>query len=144
MNDQMSEQEEPGDSEQEESGGTKKEAPSENEQYCTDCGSIIKKNAEICPECGVRQASVEASLDRETRELKKVAERKKMTAALLGVLVSPAGYYYAGSLKWTLINLLTLNYFFLGLIIVPLHSMKMIDDAREKLDEQGTHYQAPD
>lgn len=25
------------------------------EKYCTDCGSIIRRNAEICPRCGVRQ-----------------------------------------------------------------------------------------
>lgn len=26
-----------------------------DEKYCTSCGSIIKKEAEICPKCGVRQ-----------------------------------------------------------------------------------------
>jgi TM2 domain-containing membrane protein YozV len=26
-----------------------------DEKYCSSCGSIIKKEAEICPKCGVRQ-----------------------------------------------------------------------------------------
>lgn len=26
-----------------------------NEKYCTECGSLIHINAEICPKCGVRQ-----------------------------------------------------------------------------------------
>lgn len=31
--------------------------PGADEQYCSSCGEIIKKEAEICPECGVRQSS---------------------------------------------------------------------------------------
>ena len=26
-----------------------------NENYCRDCGAVIKSQAEICPKCGVRQ-----------------------------------------------------------------------------------------
>jgi TM2 domain-containing membrane protein YozV len=29
--------------------------PGADEAYCSSCGEIIKKEAEICPECGVRQ-----------------------------------------------------------------------------------------
>lgn len=29
--------------------------PGPNEQYCSSCGAVIKKEAEICPECGVGQ-----------------------------------------------------------------------------------------
>lgn len=31
------------------------DAPEPDEQYCSSCGEIIKAEAEICPECGVRQ-----------------------------------------------------------------------------------------
>jgi TM2 domain-containing membrane protein YozV len=31
-----------------------------DEKFCSSCGAIIKKEAEICPKCGVRQASVPA------------------------------------------------------------------------------------
>lgn len=32
------------------------ESPDVDEQFCTSCGEIIKSEAEICPECGVRQS----------------------------------------------------------------------------------------
>jgi len=43
---------------------TMSEAPSKglNEKYCSECGSIIRAKAEICPKCGVRQTSQFASL----------------------------------------------------------------------------------
>ena len=31
--------------------------PGPDEQYCSSCGEVIKKKAEICPECGVRQGT---------------------------------------------------------------------------------------
>ena len=31
------------------------QTPGSDEQYCSSCRSIIKKEAEICPQCGVRQ-----------------------------------------------------------------------------------------
>ncbi|SEH36672.1 zinc-ribbon domain-containing protein [Halopenitus malekzadehii] len=34
--------------------------PGPNEQFCSSCGTIIKKQAEICPECGVRQGGAAA------------------------------------------------------------------------------------
>ena len=36
---------------------------SDTEQYCTSCGEIIKRKAEICPECGVRQSGTSQSND---------------------------------------------------------------------------------
>jgi len=36
-------------------GGGAADQPGADEQYCSSCGEIIKKEAEICPECGVRQ-----------------------------------------------------------------------------------------
>jgi TM2 domain-containing membrane protein YozV len=41
--------------------------PRGDEQYCSSCGDIIKKEAEVCPECGVRQESASSSdIDRTT------------------------------------------------------------------------------
>ena len=34
-----------------------------DEKFCSDCGSIIKIKAEICPKCGVRQMSAPASIN---------------------------------------------------------------------------------
>jgi hypothetical protein len=33
-----------------------------DEMYCTHCGAVIKKEAEICPKCGCRVASVPSSV----------------------------------------------------------------------------------
>ena len=33
------------------------DAPDEGQVYCRDCGTTISENAEICPNCGVRQQS---------------------------------------------------------------------------------------
>jgi TM2 domain-containing membrane protein YozV len=33
-----------------------------DEKYCSECGAIIKAKTEICPKCGVRQASPFANL----------------------------------------------------------------------------------
>lgn len=35
--------------------GATAEGPTADERYCTSCGTPIKREAEICPECGVRQ-----------------------------------------------------------------------------------------
>ena len=32
-----------------------------DEAFCSSCGAVIKKEAEICPKCGVRQKAVAAS-----------------------------------------------------------------------------------
>jgi len=42
-------------------------SPAGDEQFCSSCGEVIKKEAEICPECGVRaQSSSSGSKDRTT------------------------------------------------------------------------------
>jgi len=35
---------------------------SENEKFCSTCGAIILKEAEICPKCGVRQIQRQAAM----------------------------------------------------------------------------------
>lgn len=77
--------------------------PGADEQYCRSCGSIIKKEAEICPECGVRQqqATGPSSVDR-------------TTAGILAILLGGIGVhkFYMGDtgvgvlylcFSWTLI-----------------------------------------
>lgn len=48
-------------------------------------------------------------------------QRSTVTAVVLAVLFAPIAYYYAGSTKWAIINLLTLNYLMLGVVIAPIH-----------------------
>lgn len=40
--------------------------PRSDEKYCSSCGEIIKEEAEVCPECGVRQRTPSQDADRTT------------------------------------------------------------------------------
>jgi|APHM01.1.fsa_nt_gi Predicted membrane protein len=42
------------------------EKPKADEKYCSSCGEVIKEEAEVCPECGVRQNSSSQGVDRTT------------------------------------------------------------------------------
>lgn len=119
-----------------------------DEVYCTSCGSPIKKEADICPECGVRQeqkdesqtvdTTGESSLsDRRQYELEKIASKDITTTVLWGIFVTPVAYLKVGKTGLALLNLCTLNYILLGWIIVPFHTRKMIKDAREELRKAG-------
>lgn len=124
---------------------SEQEQPKTDEKYCSECGEIIKEKAEICPNCGVRQQSApkqsKYSQDEGVRKLQKRAEKSKNMAAIWGLLLSPYGYYYVGSTKLALLNLFTLNYMLFGVIIVPFHVNKMIQDARDELDDMGIEYE---
>jgi len=112
-----------------------------DEVYCTSCGETIKSEAEICPKCGVRQKNNIVSTNQfEEYELKKLASKSGASAILLGILISPLGYVYVGKWSLAIINFLTLNYFLLGPIIVPIHAYSIISDARKKLDVLGISY----
>jgi TM2 domain-containing membrane protein YozV len=60
-----------------------------DEAYCSSCGQIIKKEAEICPKCGVRQKT---SLKHE--------EKNKLVATLFAILLGGIGIhkFYLGNI----------------------------------------------
>lgn len=51
-----------------------------DEHYCSSCGAVIKKEAEICPKCGVRQK----------KELSKDS-KSKVVAGILALLLGGLG-----------------------------------------------------
>lgn len=114
-----------------------------DEVYCTSCGEAIKKEAEICPHCGVRQIDEELEgssrsiPDGRVYELQKVARKSPVTAVILALLLTPTSYWYVGRTGLALVNLLTFNYLLLGFIIVPIHSYMIIQNAREELEQNG-------
>lgn len=135
-----------------ESPGAARKGASPDEVYCTSCGDPIKKEAEICPECGVRQSrdstsgepesnvtdSPQSTLsDRRQYELEKIASKNVTTVMLWGLLLTPVAYLKVGKTGLALLNFLTLNYGLTGFIVVPLHTRKMIKDAREELRKAG-------
>jgi TM2 domain-containing membrane protein YozV len=79
------------------------DTPGPDEQYCSSCGEIIKKEAEICPECGVRQKSAAPN-----------SSKDRTTAGILALLLGGIGAhkFYLGEtglgvlylcFSWTLI-----------------------------------------
>lgn len=112
-----------------------------DEVFCTSCGEVIKEQAEICPECGVRQQGAESDdesiPDSKIYELQKVARKSPGTAIALGVLISPLGYVYVGKNWLAVLNFITFNYLLLGIIIVPAHSYVIINNAQDTLERHG-------
>lgn len=80
-------------------------SPGADEQFCSSCGEIIKKEAEICPECGVRQKSSGGT---------GTSSKDRTTAGILALLLGGIGAhkFYMGDtglgilylcFSWTLI-----------------------------------------
>jgi len=117
--------------------------PASDEMYCSSCGEVIKQEAELCPECGTRQKkeSDESGIpEHKQYELQKVADKSTGVAIALGIFVTPFAYVYVGKNMLALLNFLTLNYFLLGFVIVPIHTWKIINDAQQELEREGIRY----
>lgn len=64
-----------------------------DEVYCTNCGAVISRKAEICPECGVRQQSPAGATGASTDQ-----EKDPGIAAVLSFFVSGLGQIYNGEI----------------------------------------------
>lgn len=53
-----------------------------DEKYCASCGSIIKKEAELCPHCGIRQKGSHKS-----------TSKSKIAAGVLAILLGGIGVH---------------------------------------------------
>lgn len=58
------------------------EETEEGEKYCSSCGEVIKEEAEICPNCGVRQKHTSSS-----------GGKDKVVAGLLAILLGGLGLH---------------------------------------------------
>lgn len=47
------------------------------------------------------------------------------------MVLSPVAYYYVGRTKLAVINLLTINYLMLGIVITPIHVYSILSGADE-------------
>ncbi len=78
---------------------------SPNEKYCTECGALIRTNAEICPKCGVRQSPSPSA-----NSLDSVAPngKSKLAAALFALFLGGIGVhkFYLGKIGWGIAYLL--------------------------------------
>lgn len=122
--------------------GEAPDSPGADEAFCSSCGEVIKAKAEVCPECGVRQEDSDSGgeytlPDAKQFELEKIANKDTTTVMLVSFLLTPLGYYMVGKTGLAIINFLTLNYFLLGIVIVPFHTRSIIRDARSELRRAG-------
>jgi len=81
--------------------------------------------------------SIEDTRTHENTRTASPADRSTAVTLLLSVLVSPLGYYYVGRTKLALVNLLTLNYLGLGLVVVPIHTHLITLDAEQTREGGG-------
>jgi hypothetical protein len=67
-------------------------------------------------------------------QVQAIADKSTVTAVILALVLSPVAYYYVGRTKLAILNLITLNYLMLGIVAVPVHVYKIINDAEQALD----------
>lgn len=76
--------------------------PDKDTKYCSNCGEQIDAKAEICPECGVRQAGMSTG------------EKDKIVAGILGILLGGLGIHKF-YLEDTQMGVLYLCFFWTGI-----------------------------
>ena len=84
----------------------------ENEKFCSTCGAIILKAAEICPKCGVRQQTDSAATFIES--IGDLSESDWLTALLLAIFLGGLGVhrFYVGKIGTGILMILTIGGFF--------------------------------
>jgi TM2 domain-containing membrane protein YozV len=76
--------------------------PKTDEMYCSCCGSIIKRQAEICVNCGVRVSTQPLAVGVVT------SDKSRLAAGLLGILLGGIGVhrFYLGNIGIGIIQII--------------------------------------
>lgn len=74
-----------------------------DEKFCSDCGSVIKAKAEICPKCGIRQRAAPFDFTAVAPNGK-----SRLAAALFALFLGGFGIhkFYLGNIGWGIVYLL--------------------------------------
>lgn len=75
--------------------------------------------------------------DTRKAELRKLANKSPIAAVILGLFLPPISYVYIGKYRLAVLNLVTLNYLMLGVVIVPIQTRNAIINARRELKAIG-------
>jgi hypothetical protein len=73
--------------------------------------------------------------DARMADMERMASKSVLVAVILGSLGGPLGYIYVGKWNFAVINVFTLNYLLVGIVIVPLHTTSMILSARKRVHD---------
>jgi len=74
-------------------------------------------------------------IESQQEEFQNRANKSIPVALLLALFISPLAYHYIGKRGLAVLNLFTLNYLLLGIVVVPIHVFKLITDARSELNK---------
>lgn len=76
----------------------------------------------------VDNQSPNPDIDRKTQ---RIAQKNTGIAIMLGLFFGPLGYVYLRAWRMVLLNVVTLNFFLFGIILVPIHCGSIIRTARK-------------
>ncbi|WP_255149353.1 zinc ribbon domain-containing protein [Halorarius halobius] len=112
-----------------------------DEVFCRNCGAVISEEAEICPECGVRQRDPpKSSIDETVEEL--FEGGNPFVAALLSALFPGLGQIYNRELEKGLVVIVASilaafsMVFLVGIVLFPAVWLYAIYDAYTVADRQ--------
>lgn len=64
-----------------------------------------------------------------------IARKNKFSVTIVSILFPPIGYLMVKQYGLAVLCLITFGFFFLGILIVPLHTRQMINRARRRVDD---------
>lgn len=112
--------------------------PGPDEMYCPECGAIIKRKAEICPNCGVRVKPVQ------------VQERKSPgLAAVASAIIPGLGQIYNGDIMKGIVLMIlygvsvALIFVFIGFFLAPIVWIYAIYNAYKTAEKINAGLAAP-
>lgn len=68
---------------------------------------------------------------------RRLAYKSPILAIFLGIFLPPLAYVYVGKYRLAVLNVITLNYFLMGIVVVPIQTRNAIIKARRESEVSG-------